>query len=85
MLARKEMMDHLVCLETMDPLGYQEFLEKWDQGVSLAQEDSMDCLDLLAFLDQKVLQDLKEMRGQQDHQGLLDRLVTKVLWDLLAL
>ena len=68
MLARREMMGHLVCLEMMVLLVCQVFLEKWDQGVFLVREDLMDCQVLLEFQDLKELQGQREMKDQLGHQ-----------------
>jgi len=71
-----EKMVHLVCLEC---------LEKWVPEVFLDQEDSMVSLAHLVSRDQRVLLVPRAMKDQLDLQDPLDKLETKVQWDLLDL
>jgi hypothetical protein len=54
----------------MDLKDCLEFLEKWDQEDFRVREDSVDFPVLQAFLELKEDQDLMEMLGQLDPQGL---------------
>ena len=69
----------------MDLQGYQEYQEKWVLGVFLDQEDSMVSLAHLVSRDQRVLLVPRAMKDQLDLQDPLDKLETKVQWDLLDL
>ena len=68
---QKEIVDLMVYLEMMVPLGYQVFQVKWGLVDSLDLEDLQGFQAHLVYLEQRVVKVLRVMKVLQGHLDLL--------------